>query len=51
MSTRTSLVPLAALLVTVAAHGGHDEVPEGEAISGEPIVSFQVLPDRQDLSF
>lgn len=44
MSLRRSLsIPLVALLslaTQVSAHGGHDEVPEGEAISAEPIDSI-----------
>lgn len=40
MSAQKYLLPLVALLATqVAAHGGHEQVPEGEAVSGEPIVS------------
>lgn len=44
MSVQKYLLPLVALLATlVAAHGGHEEVPEGEAVSGEPIVSLRDL--------
>lgn len=40
MSAQKYLLPLVALVATqVAAHGGHEAVPEGEAVSGEPIVS------------
>ncbi|KAF3406861.1 hypothetical protein DPV78_000917 [Talaromyces pinophilus] len=38
MSARKYLLPLVALIATqVAAHGGHEAVPEGEAVSAEPI--------------
>jgi hypothetical protein len=45
-------VALAFFLATqVSAHGGHDDVPEGEAISGDPIVSFKddMLIQQRDL--
>ncbi|KAE8552994.1 hypothetical protein EYB25_004373 [Talaromyces marneffei] len=38
MSAQKYLLPLVALIATqVAAHGGHKDVPQGEAVSGEPI--------------
>ncbi|CAK3937072.1 integral membrane [Lecanosticta acicola] len=40
MANKTSLPVVLLLLATRAlAHGGHDEVPEGEAVSGEPMDS------------
>lgn len=44
MSAHRYLLPVVALIATqVSAHGGHEEVSEGEAISGEPIVSSAPL--------
>lgn len=41
MFDRRLLLPLVALLaIQVSAHGGHEEVPEGEAVSQEPIVNL-----------
>lgn len=41
MFDRRLLPPLVALLaMQVSAHGGHEGVPEGEAVSQEPIVSL-----------
>jgi hypothetical protein len=36
---RHFLALAAYLAVQVSAHGGHEDVPEGEAVSEEPIVS------------
>lgn len=41
MTMRSWALPLALLLARqVSAHGGHEAVPEGEAISADPIVSL-----------
>lgn len=40
MSVPGHLVALVALLaVQASAHGGHENVPQGEAVSADPIVS------------
>lgn len=41
MSIPRPLLALAVFLaVQVSAHGGHEAVPEGEAVSADPIVSI-----------
>lgn len=41
MTMRSLALPLALLLARqVSAHGGHEAVPEGQAISADPIVSL-----------
>lgn len=48
MSIPRSLLALAAFLaVQVSAHGGHEDVPEGEAISEEPTVSITITAPEE----
>lgn len=45
MSRLYSLWTFALLAGLAAAHGGHENVPEGEAVSVDPLVSSLAMPD------
>jgi hypothetical protein len=48
-----SLLLASALVLAgqASAHGGHEDVPEGEAISGDPIVSSSSIRCSEETIF